>query len=118
GTVLDAGRSLAAEGLAVRVVCPRWPVPIPSAVVDMARESRGVLVVEDGLVEGGVGSQLRDAVEDAALADGSESVPRVARVGIPRRFLPTASREELLADFGMDCAGICATARRLAGPEA
>ena len=58
---------------------------------------------------------MRDAVEDAALADGTGIVPRVMRLGVPRRFLPTADREELLAEFGMDSDGICAVARRLAG---
>ena len=112
---LEAGRCLAMEGLAVRVVSPRWPVPVPAALVEMVRHCRGALVVEDGLVDGGVGSQLRDAVEDAALADGTGIVPRVMRLGVPRRFLPTADREELLAEFGMDSDGICAAARRLAG---
>ena len=112
---LEAGRCLAMEGLAVRVVSPRWPVPVPAALVEMVRHCRGALVVEDGLVDGGVGSQLRDAVEDAALADGTGIAPRVMRLGVPRRFLPTADREELLAEFGMDSDGICAVARRLAG---
>ena len=112
---LEAGRCLAMEGLAVRVVSPRWPVPVPAALVEIVRHCRGALVVEDGLVDGGVGSQLRDAVEDAALADGTGIVPRVMRLGVPRRFLPTADREELLAEFGMDSDGICAAARRLAG---
>ena len=111
---LEAGRCLAMEGLAVRVVSPRWPVPVPAALVEIVRHCRGALVVEDGLVDGGVGSQLRDAVEDAALADGTGIVPRVMRLGVPRRFLPTADREELLAEFGMDSDGICAAARRLA----
>jgi deoxyxylulose-5-phosphate synthase len=88
---------------------------VPAALVEMVRESRGALVVEDGLVEGGVGSQLRDAAEDAALADGTGAVPRVMRLGVPRRFPPTADREELLAEFGMDPEGISAAARRLAG---
>ena len=112
---LEAGRCLAMAGLAVRVVSPRWPGPVPAALVEMVRHCRGALVVEDGLVDGGVGSQLRDAVEDAALADGTGIVPRVMRLGVPRRFLPTADREELLAEFGMDSDGICAVARRLAG---
>ncbi|WP_257210789.1 transketolase C-terminal domain-containing protein [Actinomyces ruminis] len=102
----------------MRVVCPRWPVPVPDALVELARAASGTLVVEDGLVDGGVGSQLRDAVEDACLADGAGTVPRVARLGVPRRFLPTATREQLLADFGMDHEGICAAARRLVGQGA
>ncbi|MDO4901589.1 1-deoxy-D-xylulose-5-phosphate synthase [Actinomyces sp.] len=112
---LDAGRRLTQDGAAVRVVCPRWPVPVPAALVRMARDADSVLVVEDGLREGGIGSQLRDAVEDAVFAErGGAAVP-VARLGVPRRFLPTASRTELLTEFGMDCTGICETARRLAG---
>ena len=80
--------------------------------METARSFDGVVVVEDGLVDGGIGSQLRDALEDNA-AETGRRCPVVARVGVPRRFLGTASRKQLLADFGMDTAGIAATARRL-----
>ena len=105
---LEAGRALAARGEAVTVVCPRWVVPVPRALVDLAASARGVVVVEDGLVEGGVGSRLRDALEDGAAGGGAR--PVVARVGVPRRFVDTADRPQLLADFGMDAAGIERTA--------
>ena len=110
--VLVAGRDLADEGRAVAVVAPRWVVPIPRALVETARSFDGVVVVEDGLVDGGIGSQLRDALEDNT-AETGRRCPVVARVGVPRRFLGTASRKQLLADFGMDAEGIAATARRL-----
>ena len=110
--VLAAGRELAAEGRAVTVAVPRWVVPVPRTLVETARRFAGVVVVEDGLVDGGVGSRLRDAIEDDAAAGGGRG-PLVARVGVPRRFLDTATRGELLADFGMDEAGIAAAARRL-----
>lgn len=112
--VLAAGRELAAEGRAVTVMAPRWVVPVPRTLVEAARSFAGVVVVEDGLVDGGVGSRLRDAIEDEAAA-GAGRGPLVARVGVPRRFLGTATREQLLADFGMDPAGIAATARHLLG---
>mgnify|MGYP000991861024 FL=1 len=105
---LEAGRALVARGEAVTVACPRWVVPVPRALVDLAASARGVVVVEDGLVEGGVGSRLRDALEDGAAGGGAR--PVVARVGVPRRFVATASRPQLLADFGMDAAGIERTA--------
>ena len=105
---LEAGRALVARGEAVTVACPRWVVPVPRALVDLAASARGVVVVEDGLVEGGVGSRLRDALEDGAVHGGAR--PVVARVGVPRRFVATASRPQLLADFGMDAAGIERTA--------
>ena len=110
--VLAAGRELAAEGRAVTVAAPRWVVPVPRTLVETARRFAGVVVVEDGLVDGGVGSRLRDAIEDDAVAGGGRG-PLVVRVGVPRRFLGTATRGELLADFGMDEAGIAAAARRL-----
>ena len=106
--VLEAGRALVARGEAVTVACPRWVVPVPRALVDLAASARGVVVVEDGLVEGGVGSRLRDALEDGAAHGGAR--PVVARVGVPRRFVDTADRPQLLADFGMDAAGIERTA--------
>ena len=105
---LEAGRALVARGEAVTVACPRWVVPVPRALVGLAAAARGVVVVEDGLVEGGVGSRLRDALEDGAAHGGAR--PVVARVGVPRRFVATASRPQLLADFGMDAAGIERTA--------
>ncbi len=115
--VLAAGRELAAEGRAVTVASPRWVVPVPRTLVETARRFDGVVVVEDGLVDGGVGSRLRDAIEDDAIEDdavaGGGRGPLVVRVGVPRRFLGTATRGELLADFGMDEAGIAAAARRL-----
>ena len=115
--VLAAGRELAAEGRAVTVAAPRWVVPVPRTLVETARRFAGVVVVEDGLVDGGVGSRLRDAIEDDAIEDdavaGGGRGPLVVRVGVPRRFLGTATRGELLADFGMDEAGIAAAARRL-----
>ena len=105
---LEAGRALVARGEAVTVACPRWVVPVPRALVGLAAAARGVVVVEDGLVEGGVGSRLRDALEDGATGGGAR--PVVARVGVPRRFVATAERSQLLADFGMDAAGIERTA--------
>ena len=112
---LEAAAELGDRGEDLVVVCPRWPVPVPASLVDMARRSRAVVVVEDGLVDGGVGSQLRDALEDASTAEdvsADEDLgedfqrPPVARVGVPREFLATAERAQLLAEFGMDASGI------------
>ena len=111
---LEAGRALAAEGAAVQVVSPRWAVPVPDALVELALGARGVLVVEDGLVDGGIGSQLRDAMDDRVEGGGPACAPPVVRVGVPRRFLATASREEILQECAMDAPGVLAAARRLA----
>ncbi|WP_254872917.1 1-deoxy-D-xylulose-5-phosphate synthase [Schaalia sp. Marseille-Q2122] len=95
---LEAAERLRGEGFEVRVVDPRWLLPINPALVDLAREADLVVTVEDGLVEGGFGSAVRDAL---ALS----RVP-VVSCGIPRSFLPHASRVSLKAALGLDADGI------------
>ena len=63
------------------VMAPRWVVPVPRTLVEAARSFAGVVVVEDGLVDGGVGSRLRDAIEDEAAA-GAGGMADVARARI------------------------------------
>jgi 1-deoxy-D-xylulose-5-phosphate synthase len=94
-TGMAVAEKLAAQGHSVRVVDPRWCVPVPDDLVEMARSARAVAVLEDNLVVGGVGSQVMAAVRAAGL-----SVP-VHLHGIPKRFLPHASRGEVLEEIGL-----------------
>ncbi|MDX8149480.1 1-deoxy-D-xylulose-5-phosphate synthase [Lentzea sp. BCCO 10_0061] len=102
---LDAARELAVDGIGVTVVDPRWIVPAPRVVVALAGRYRLVLTVEDGGRTGGAGSLLAQAVTDAGIA-----VP-VHNLGLPRRFLPHASRQELLAEHGFSGGAISAAVR-------
>ena len=54
------------------------------------------------------------AVLEAANAMGLDA-RKVVRLGLPDRFVEHAERGELLADLGLDVAGICATVRRALG---
>ena len=94
-TGMAVAEKLTAQGHSVRVVDPRWCVPVSDDLVDLARSARAVAVLEDNLVVGGVGSQVTAAVRDAGL-----SVP-VHLHGIPKRFLPHASRGEVLEEIGL-----------------
>jgi 1-deoxy-D-xylulose-5-phosphate synthase len=94
-TGMAVAEKLAAQGHSVRVVDPRWCVPVPDDLVEMARSAGAVAVLEDNLVVGGVGSQVTAAVRDAGL-----SVP-VHLHGIPKRFLTHASRGEVLEEIGL-----------------
>ena len=107
----EAGRTLPQEGRTVAVVHPHWVIPAPGPLVRAAAEADVVVVIEDGLVDGGIGSQLRDAVEDHQTSrPGEAGSPVFRRIGIPRQFIDTASRAELLEDFGMLAADIARTA--------
>ncbi len=89
-TALETGRLLAAHGLAVTVVDPRWALPVPAALVKFVGEHDHAVCLEDGLVDGGVGAMLAQrAREQGVLAP-------VQAFGIPRAFLPHASRDELV----------------------
>lgn len=97
---LEAAQTLSDAGFAVQVVDPRWLLPINPELVTLGAEADMVVTVEDGLVEGGFGSAVRDAL---ALS----RVP-VVSCGIPRSFLPHASRVSLKASLGLNAEGIAA----------
>ena len=111
----EAGRALEQENRAVTVVHPHWVIPPPGPLVAAAAQADVVIVVEDGLVDGGIGSQLRDAVEDYWAGRSDAAGPRVwRRIGIPRQFIDTATRDQLLEDFGMRAPDIAEAARAAA----
>ena len=108
----EAGRILQKEDRAVTVVHPHWVIPAPAPLVAAAANADVVVVVEDGLVDGGIGSQLRDAVEGYRAAHtGAGGSPVFRRIGIPRQFIDTATRAQLMEDFGMRAADIAEAAR-------
>ncbi|MEP6800000.1 MAG: 1-deoxy-D-xylulose-5-phosphate synthase, partial [Lapillicoccus sp.] len=94
-TAMSVAEKLSAQGRRVRVVDPRWCLPVSDDLVDLARDAVAVAVVEDNLVVGGVGSQIAHAVREAGL-----SVP-VHLHGIPKRFLEHATRGEVLEEIGL-----------------
>ncbi|GEA81456.1 1-deoxy-D-xylulose-5-phosphate synthase [Cellulomonas uda] len=90
GTGLEVAEQLAAHGLHVTVVDPRWVLPVPEALTKLVGEHDHVVTVEDGLVDGGVGSHVAQrAVEQGVV------VP-VQAFGVPREFLPHATRDQLV----------------------
>ena len=95
GLATEAGEKIAAHGRTVRVVDPRWVVPVSDDVVALARQARVVAVVEDNLVSGGVGAAVTRALRDAGIG-----VP-VHTYGIPKQFLDHASRGQILEDLGL-----------------
>ena len=108
-TAMAVAEKLAADGLGVQVVDPRWCVPVSPDLVRLAAGAKTVAVVEDNLVVGGVGSQVTQALREAGLP-----VPCQVH-GIPKRFLGHASRGEILEEIGLTPDAI---ADRIAGTMA
>jgi 1-deoxy-D-xylulose-5-phosphate synthase len=98
--VLDAAASVRDAGYAVRVVDPRWVTPVPPALVDLARDARLVVTVEDGVVAGGVGSRVAQAMRTA----GVDTPTR--EIGVPVAFPDHGKVTDVRAAVGLTSQGI------------
>lgn len=91
----------AAENLNASLFDMRFIKPLDTAAVtEAAKRHRHLVSIEDGVVQGGVG----DAV-NAHLRRTNSRTP-LLQLGIADRFQEHGSREELMAEAGLDAAGI------------
>lgn len=79
----------------IRVVDPRWLLPVPPELLHACADYDYIITLEDGIVDGGFGSQLRDCLSRASL------FTPVLSYGIPKEFLQHATREEILMEIGL-----------------
>lgn len=95
-TAVQIAQLLAAQGIGTTVVDPRWILPIRSSLVDMAREHRLVVTLEDGVRVGGFGSRLRQELRAQGVDTG------LNEVGVPAEFLEHAERDQILDRLGLN----------------
>jgi transketolase len=106
---LDAADILASEGIQARVLNMSTVKPLDrESIVKAARETSGIVTVEESLVAGGLGGAVAEvlAVEHPA---------PMRMLGIPDTFAPTGTAEFLLDYFGLSVKGITRAALELAG---
>ena len=94
-TAVDVAERLVAQGIGVTVVDPRWVKPFDPTILDLAREHRLVVSVEDNGLTGGCGSVLLQMVNEARI----DTPLRLH--GIPQRFLDHAKRARILEQIGL-----------------
>lgn len=92
---LDVAARLAQQGIGATVVDPRWVVPVPHSVIEMARDHRLVITLEDGIRVGGIGTRVRQDLRRAGVDTA------VDELGLPDQFLDHGTRDEILADAGL-----------------
>ena len=97
-----AAAMLAERGIDATVWDVRSCQPLDPAMIADAARHRAVVTCEDGIREGGIGF----AIADQVTALSCES--RVKVLGIPAKFIPQGSAEKILAQMGLDAAGIVA----------
>ena len=99
GSMADLGmrvaERLAAQGIGATVIDPRWVIPVPESVIELAGQHRLVVSLEDGVRVGGVGTRIRQDLRAAGVDTA------VDELGLPDEFLQHSSRDEILADAGL-----------------
>ncbi|MDD9799080.1 MAG: 1-deoxy-D-xylulose-5-phosphate synthase [Gammaproteobacteria bacterium] len=89
------------------VVNMRFIKPLDAAMVtQLARAHAVIVTVEENVTAGGAGSAVNEALAAAGLA-----LP-VVNLGLPDRHLPHGKPAEVLAQCGLDAAGIAQSARQ------
>ena len=106
-TALSAAEVLGEQGIDCAVANARFAKPLDAELIlDLARRTRRVVTLEEGILGGGFGSSVLQLLARAGLRDiGIETV------GLPDEFIEHGPRELLLRQFGLDAEGI---ARRVA----
>ncbi|WP_104092245.1 1-deoxy-D-xylulose-5-phosphate synthase [Arthrobacter sp. GMC3] len=92
---LDVASRISAQGITSTVVDPRWVMPVPKSIVQLASGHRIVIVIEDGVRAGGVGSRIRQELRAAGVDTA------LNEVGLPVEFLDHGTREEVLERVGL-----------------
>ncbi|TXH83933.1 MAG: 1-deoxy-D-xylulose-5-phosphate synthase [Pseudoxanthomonas sp.] len=100
GSTVAAAEQVGRE-LGLTVVNMRFVKPLDrDLLLDLARNHQGFVTIEDNVVMGGAGSGVTELLN----AEGI-TLP-VLHLGLPDEFQHHASREDLLAEAGIDAAGI------------
>ncbi|MBA4247574.1 MAG: 1-deoxy-D-xylulose-5-phosphate synthase [Microbacterium sp.] len=92
---LEVAERLADQGIGATVIDPRWVVPVPESVIDLARDHRILVSIEDGVRVGGIGTRIRQDLRAAGVDTA------VDELGLPDEFLEHASRDEILERVGL-----------------
>lgn len=103
---LEAAERLGHDGFQARVLNVSSLAPIDrDAIIAAARETRGIVTVEEAVVAGGLGGAVAEIV--------SQSHPAKMRILGVSSFAPTGDAQFLLDHFGLNADGIVTAAREV-----
>jgi transketolase len=104
---LEAAMTLEAEGIGARVLNMSSVKPLDrGAVIEAAKETAGIVTVEEHSIFGGLGGAVAEVV-------AVEHPTRMKILGVPGVFAPTGSAEFLLEYFHLTAKDIAEAAREL-----
>ncbi len=97
----------AAEALDATVANMRFVKPLDEALVRELAESHPLIVtLEENVIQGGAGSAVLECLAKHGLTN------RVLQIGLPDRFVEQGDPASLLAEYGLDAAGVLAAVTR------
>ena len=100
GSLLDRALDVGNE-LNATVINMRFVKPLDTELLNSLVESYSLLVtIEDNVIAGGAGSGVNEYFNQAGL-----TIP-LLNLGLPDEFLDHGTRDEILAEAGLDCDGI------------
>jgi transketolase len=104
---LDAAEALAREGVQARVLDMHTVKPIDTAAIESAaNETRGLVVAEEHLAYGGLGSTV-------SMVAAEKRPVRMAFVNLGDTFATSGKPDELLSQYGLTPEAIADAARRV-----
>jgi len=95
GLGLEVAERLAAQGIGATVIDPRWVIPVPISIVELAADHRIVVTIEDGVKVAGIGTRIRQDLRAAGVDTA------VDELGLPAEFLDHGSRKFILEQVGL-----------------
>jgi 1-deoxy-D-xylulose-5-phosphate synthase len=105
---LEAAAEMEKEGLSATVINCRFVKPLDKKLADYARRNGKVLVVEENIRQGGLGSAVLELFSDVGLREVT-----VKRLGLPDSFVEHGPVGVLKEKLGLDKAGIIKAAKAL-----
>ena len=104
---LEAIASLEKEGLRGGLINARFAKPLDIKLFgDIASKVKFIFTAEEGIIEGGFGSTVRDAIG-----------AKVINIGLPSGFISQGKREILLEKYGLTAPGIAAKIKSIIWPR-
>ena len=94
---LQAIESLEKQGLSGTLINARFISPLDTDLFKSAtQDSKFIFTVEEGIIPGGFGSAVSEALNKP-----------VIKIGLPSEFIKHGNRDRLLEKYGLTAAGIC-----------
>lgn len=111
GSLVAAAQG-AGDELDATVVNMRFIKPLDvDLIVELAGNHSLLVSIEENSVIGGAGSEI-----ERVLAERGINIPLI-RLGLPDRFIDHGEQGQLLAELGLDKAGIVRAVRRRSNPQ-